>query len=316
MQETAFEHLAGICLMAAFADGRQDDAEREKLREIFDSFGELGPAMYRRILLKETTVEELAGAITDGDMRSLAYEMAVSVCDADGATTAEELEFLKRLSLALGLDAPQTQAVTAEVESLAAAPLAAGTALEASPGGAGPAPDSPSPAGQAVDGMVLKYAILNGALELLPQSLATMAILPMQMKMVYRIGKAHGFELDSSHIKEFLAVAGVGMSSQMVENFARKLVGKFAKKALGKGVGRLAKGATGPALTFATTYALGQVAKQYYEGGRRLDSIQLKQLFSSQLGQAQQLYGQHAGSVQAQASNLSLPDVMAMVRGR
>jgi hypothetical protein len=55
-----------------------------------------------------------------------------------------------------------------------------------------------------VDKMILNYAILNGALELLTDSLATMAIIPLQMKMVYRIGKAHGYELDRGHIKELL----------------------------------------------------------------------------------------------------------------
>ena len=59
--------------------------------------------------------------------------------------------------------------------------------------------------------MILNYAILNGALELLPESLATMAIIPLQMKMVYRIGKTYGFELDRGHIKDFLATAGVGI---------------------------------------------------------------------------------------------------------
>ena len=44
--------------------------------------------------------------------------------------------------------------------------------------------------------MILNYSILNGALELLPQSMASMAIIPLQMKMVYRIGKEHGYELD------------------------------------------------------------------------------------------------------------------------
>ncbi len=36
------------------------------------------------------------------------------------------------------------------------------------------------------------------------------------MKMVYRIGKSYGFDLDRGHIKDFLATAGVGMASQYV----------------------------------------------------------------------------------------------------
>ncbi|MCK7498350.1 MAG: hypothetical protein MZW92_52755 [Comamonadaceae bacterium] len=58
--------------------------------------------------------------------------------------------------------------------------------------------------------MILNYAILNGALELLPDSLASMAIIPLQMKMVYRIGKSYGYELDRGHVKDFLATARRG----------------------------------------------------------------------------------------------------------
>lgn len=39
-------------------------------------------------------------------------------------------------------------------------------------------------------------AILNGALELLPETLSTMAIIPLQMRLVYNVGKAHGYEVE------------------------------------------------------------------------------------------------------------------------
>lgn len=63
--------------------------------------------------------------------------------------------------------------------------------------------------------------------------MATLAIIPMQMKMVYRIGKSHGAELDHSSIVAFLATAGVGMGSQIVEGFARKIMKGFGKKMMG-----------------------------------------------------------------------------------
>jgi uncharacterized protein (DUF697 family) len=49
--------------------------------------------------------------------------------------------------------------------------------------------------------MILNSAILNGALEIMPHTLATMAIVPLQMRMVYHIGKSYGFELDSGMSK-------------------------------------------------------------------------------------------------------------------
>jgi uncharacterized protein (DUF697 family) len=109
--------------------------------------------------------------------------------------------------------------------------------------------------------MMLKYAILNGALESLPQPIATMAIIPLQMKRVYRIGRLYGYALDRGHIREFLGVVGVGMTSQVVETFARRLLTGFAKKVLGKIGGHVADVAAGSAYSFTSTYALGQPAE-------------------------------------------------------
>jgi uncharacterized protein (DUF697 family) len=186
-----------------------------------------------------------------------------------------------------------------------------------------PAPP-PSPPLRAVDSaaldkMVLNYAILNGALELLPQSIASMAILPLQMKMVYRIGKQHGYTLDRGHIRDFLATAGVGLASQVVEGYARKLLGGLVGKALGGGlVGGLARGAskaaTGAAFTFATTWALGQLANRYYAGGRKMETAVLKDTYARLLGDGQQLFSRHAGTIAQRAATLSPTEVMNLVR--
>ena len=47
-----------------------------------------------------------------------------------------------------------------------------------------------------LDQMIMNAAIMNGALEIMPHTLATMAIVPLQMRLVYRIGHAYGYELD------------------------------------------------------------------------------------------------------------------------
>jgi uncharacterized protein (DUF697 family) len=47
-----------------------------------------------------------------------------------------------------------------------------------------------------LDRRILDAAILNGAVELLPETLATMAIISLQMRLVYGIGKAYGYELE------------------------------------------------------------------------------------------------------------------------
>lgn len=317
MENKEFEALAMISLMAAFSDGSAEEGERAKLKEIFESFAELGPDAYRRVLMGEVSIEAEAALLTTPELRALAYEMALAVCDADGVSSPKEKAFLESLRVALGLSTAAVAEVTEQAEAIAVAPLAVDVAPmlpEVPP--VAPAVNAVDPRDADTDALIRKYAIINGALELLPQSMATMAILPLQMRLVYLVGQAYGVQLDSGHIKEFLAVAGVGVSSQMFENFARKIFGGLVRGAMGKTAGRLAKGATGAALTFATTYALGQVAKQYYRGGRRMDQIQLKEVFSQQVAQAQQLYSQHSGSIQQQAQTLDIKQVMGMVQGR
>jgi uncharacterized protein (DUF697 family) len=174
----------------------------------------------------------------------------------------------------------------------------------------------PSVSAAELDKSILNYAILNGALELLPQSWASMAIIPLQVKMVYGIGKSHGVELDQGHIKEFIAAAGVGLTSQYLEQFGRKLLGGLLGKVAGKTVGKLGSAATGMAFSFATTYALGQVARRYYAGGRTMSSELLRDSFQNLLGPAKQMQAQYLPQIQQKAATLDVGQIMDMVRGK
>ena len=74
-----------IALLAAFADGNKDDAEREEIRRIAQSLaGDAGmadlPRIYQDVLLRRTSVQAAVQALSDPMHRQLAYEMAVCVC--------------------------------------------------------------------------------------------------------------------------------------------------------------------------------------------------------------------------------------------
>ena len=301
------QSILAIALLAAFADGA-NDREREEIRRIADSLaGEDGSAqlsaLYQDVLLKRIDVAKAAAALTDPAHKQLAYEMAVCVCDADGATSPAEQQFLQELRAALQLDPGKAAQVVREADAIAAAPLTAG-----------PAGSNSSMSDVEMDKYILNHAIVNGAIELLPQSLATMAIIPLQMKLVYRIGQSYGYEMDKGHIKEFLATAGVGLTSQYVEQVGRKLLGGLlgvVAGGLGRGLGSVAAGA---AFSFATTYALGQVAKSYYGGGRQMSTALLQQTYQSLLSQAKQLQGQYAGQIHQKAQSLDATQVMNMVK--
>ena len=133
--------------------------------------------------------------------------------------------------------------------------------------------------------------------------------------MVYGVGKAHGVELDQGHIKEFIAAAGVGLTSQYLEQFGRKLLGGLLGKAAGKAFGKMGSAATGMAFSFATTYALGQVARRYYAGGRTMSSALLRETFNSLLGPAKQMQTQYLPQIQQKANTLDMGQVMSIIKG-
>lgn len=299
--------ILAISLLASFADGNKDEREREQIKQIAEGLAPDGDinmtALYQDVLLKRRTLEQSVAQLETKEGQQLAYEMAVCVCDADGLRSDTENAFLERLRGLLNIDAAQAQSFAKDADALADVPLVA------VPVATGAAVDS-----AALDKSVLNYSILNGALELLPQSLASMAILPLQMKMVYSIGKAHGYELDREHIKDFAATLGVGMTGQYVEQMGRKLLGGMLGKLGGGMLGGLGSAATGAAFSFATTYALGKVAQQYYGNGRSIDAAQLKQVFAQMFSQGKQLQTQYTAQIEQKAQTIDVSQIIDMVK--
>jgi uncharacterized protein (DUF697 family) len=262
---------------------------------------------------------QAAAQITDPMHRQLAYEWASAVCHADGLCSAAETAFLQRLKTDLQLGAAEPEA-TVQTQALAQAAYAEASVaplavVAAAPVAASAPAAAPSVDNAAIDRTVLNYAILNGALELLPQSWASMAIIPLQIKMVYRVGVAHGVSLDQGHIKEFIAAAGVGLTSQYIEQIGRKLLGGLVGKAGGKLLGGLTGQATGMAFSFASTYALGHLAKRYYAGGRVMSTDLLRQTYQGLLSNGKALQQAHGSDIRNRASTLDAAEVMRMVRG-
>jgi uncharacterized protein (DUF697 family)/tellurite resistance protein len=314
--QTEREVILTICLMAAFADGSNDDLERVEIKRIAEKLSEgTGidvSALYQDVLMKKVSIADVAARLPSLEARQLAYEMAVCVCDVDGARGPQENAFIDQLRSLLKLDPASSKTFAESAAIIAASPVNAGSIDGTDPSNASTYASKMTEA--EMDKMILNYATLNGALELLPQSLASMAIIPLQMKMVYRLGKAHGFELDASSIKDFIATLGVGLTSQYVEQFGRKLLGGLLGKLTGSIGGGLGSAATGSAFSFATTYALGQVAKRYYAGGRTINTESLKAAFSGVLAEAKAMQSKFMPQIQDKAKSLDLGQVMKMVK--
>jgi uncharacterized protein (DUF697 family)/tellurite resistance protein len=313
------QSILTIALLAGFADGHKADAEREAIRRMAESLGQEDagaglPRLYQDVLLKRVSLADAVSGLEDAGQRQLAYEMAVCVCDADGRQSDAERVFLADLKARLKLDPVAAAAFEREADAIVdAAEVAVPVALPAAV--AAPVVAASVASGVDLDKSILNHALLNGALELLPQSWASMAIIPLQVKMVYAIGKAHGVELDQGHIREFIAAVGVGLTSQYLEQFGRKLLGGLLGKVAGRAIGGIGGAATGMAFSFATTYALGQVAKRYYAGGRAMSTALLQETFQSLLGPAKQMQTQYLPQIRQKAATLDAGQIMQMVRG-
>ena len=330
MTQTETQAIVTLSLMAAFVDGDKHDRERAEVRRIAEGLAQSDavhlPTLVQDVLMKRVDLAGTAAALRSADTRQLAYEMAVCVCDADGVQSLPEQKFLEQLRSTLGLDAGRARQFTEDAESVAAAPMAGpvpapGGSVEPPPvptagvAGVGVGVRTPNVSEQELDQTILNAAITNGALELLPETLSTMAIIPLQMKLVYRIGKAHGYELDSGHVKDFIATVGVGLTSQYLEQAGRKLLGGLLGKVGGGLLRGVGKQAVSSGMSFATTYALGHVAKRYYAGGRTLSTQMLKDAFSGVVQEGQGLQSRYLPAIQEKARTLDAGKVLSLVRG-
>lgn len=270
----------------------------------------------RRVVFKETTPATEASVLETPELRTLAWEMALSICESDGVTSPAEREFLNALAVSLHRDAA---VATRDIQIVDAM-----TVNATDPSVAAPLPPPPrsgsevlaaDPRTHAVDESVLRYAILTAAIELLPQGLASLAIIPLQTKMVHGIGAAFGVALSAASIKELAAAAGLGMTGQVVERYARGFLRSVGRSVFGRLGGAAASWSTGPAMTFATTYAMGMVAKQYYAGGRTLSAVDLKAIFGQQVEAAKGMYQRFEPQVQETASRTNPMQLLQSLRG-
>jgi len=312
MTESEIRAVLTVALMAAFSDGLKDERERALVKRIAENLGGGAidvAAIYDDVLLKTPDLADVVRPLATTRARQYAYEMAVGVVEADGAHTPAEAAFLARLASALGLPAADADAYLRDADAVAAAPVAAAGAGEAARTVAGRV----EPDQAALDQKILNASITNAALELLPESLASMAIIPLQMKLVYRIGQAYGYELDKGHITDFLATLGVGLAGQYLEQYGRKLLGGLLGAVAG-GLGRaLGHQAASSGMSFATTWAIGQVARQYYASGRTLDTAKLKAAFAPLVEQAQALSTRYAGEIQQRARTIDVKSLPALI---
>jgi uncharacterized protein (DUF697 family) len=291
--------IMSIALMAALADGQQSDAETASLAALTREFGE---DMFSEVASGDLTLESQVALLTSPEAKQHALETAIAVCHADGTTNEAETEFLYKLRQALSLPSDAAQDKQAQAHVMATTPVSAPM------DGATTVTDGPDP----LENLILSHSVIAGALQLLPQGLANLAVVPIQTKMVYQIAEKYGHKPSKENITDLLAIVGVGIASQVVGGIARGLLRGVA----GRFMGGVAGTAADAAVSFGTTFALGGVARKYYEQDRKINTDDIKKVFAERLEQGKTLYSKYAGQVQEQAKSLNTRDIASMLRGK
>ncbi|MDZ4864822.1 MAG: DUF533 domain-containing protein [Gemmatimonadota bacterium] len=302
MPPTDAESILTIAMLAAVADGAASPDELARLKQAVTRLGVTSlESVAGQVAAGRLTVAEVAARLSDVDARRLAYETALLVCHADGAADPRETAFLVELRTALGLAPAAVQAVEQEVS------VAATTSV---------ATAGPPAAAAELDQLILQQAMISGALELLPDRLANMVIIPLQLRLVYRIGQAHGQQLDSKQVRDLAGTLGIGAASQVLESVVRGVLGGIGKGLLGGLLGGATGVAAGSAVSFASTYALGHAAERYYAQGRHLSAADLRALFARFQEEARALFPKVQDQIQAQSTSLNLQQLLTSLSGR
>ena len=335
------EAFLSICWMAAHADGERSDSERAEIHRLADALpgGEVRlDLLYTDVVAGLYKTEQASEALGTPELREQAYEMAAGICFADKELNIKERRFLNDLGADLKLNQAAIEKIERNVKTITAPPIPVAIpptpAVQPPPvapavaqASAPPPPNlelpkeptsipasKPIPMGQQqplnpadaeADTMIRNSSILAGALELMPNAVASLAVVPVQIRLVYKIGKLHGIELDQKSVGELVATAGLATSSQLVEGFARRFLGGLTQKIGGSIGGAIGNQVASSSLAFATTYALGQLAKRYYGGGRSLSGLQLKETFSKLVEEAKGLQGRFTGDIQRKAKEVN-----------
>ncbi|MGV3711273.1 MAG: DUF533 domain-containing protein [Gemmatimonas sp.] len=290
MNQNEAEAVVAIATLAALADGHRDADEQQAITGVAASLG-LSPETIERATSGKLTVMDVAPQLTTAESRQTAYDAALSVCARDGTPSGAEQFFLNGLAATLGITPANASSPIPSSQNITSSPAA------------------PSD----LDNHILDQAILTAAMELLPDRLANMAILPLQLRLVYSIGQKHGQQLDARQVADLAATFGIGAVAQVFEKVVRRTLGGLTGGLLGGLLGGAGGFAAGAAVTFASTYALGHAAEQYYKQGRSLSVPDMKALFTRFQNDAKELYPRVQDRVTQRARGTSVSSVMQSI---
>ena len=277
MTDADLNSLLTIALTAAFADGAKHDAERIRMRELAARLAgdriDLAE-LDRKVLLDKPPLAEIVRPLSTPDCAGTRTSWRWRSSTPTASQRSGRL-FLRDLALALGVPAEAAAKVVADADAIAAAPRRRRT--------------RPRPRARRRGKVVPDAAALDQRSSTRRSPTRRSRSCPSRSRRWrscrcrcgWSTGSARPMATSSTRAHQGIPRdARRGLTGQYLEQFGRKLLGGLLGSVLG-GMGRAAgHQAASSGMSFATTWALGQLAKQYYGGGRTLDAAKLKSAFA------------------------------------
>jgi uncharacterized protein (DUF697 family) len=262
----------------AKADGTITPGERAALAsalEMLPASADLQP-----YLDEDLDFDLILASVKTPAAREQLWQSACAMLHADGTGSAEEQRLLERMRTTFSIDEAKASATRRVLDE------AKDTLL---PSNIDPI-NEPVRRQKAIDQDVLKYSVLSAVLGAFPVpglAIATdLAIVAMQVKLVRDVGQYWSHKVDKEAAKTLLAGLGLGTGARIAVSNLAKLVPVWGS-------------AFGATTAFATTWALGKIANQYFESGRQADLGELKKEMRAMEKRGKEAYAQQKDAIEA-----------------
>ncbi len=295
MSVTEKETLAGLKVLVcvAKADGVLAPEERAVLEDALKGAKLAGGVTTQSLLDGTYDFDALLAEIASQEARDATFSAAFAMAYADRRCDAAEQALLDKIEKAFVV-AKETKGLFNRVfaEAKDTVSLTSITPIA-----------DPKKRQAEINEDVLKYSILSGVLGAFPipiASIATdLAVVGLQAKMFRDIGQYWGRETSKDTVKQVMGGLGVGTGARIAVNNLAKFI---------PGVGSVVAAST----NFASTWALGKVANQYWESGGKADMKMLKELFVKSRAEGKTAYERNKAAVDAKAKqNKAALDALA-----
>lgn len=285
-----------LLVQMAKADGKITPAELDSLTDAVDSLPLPAGMTLDSLLLQEVAIDELLAQITSETARALLYQSLHTMAYIDGEFSPEERELLEKVSssftssMVIG-----KQAWLSELETksqLGGRSIAQHLQQIA----------DPQQRRHTVDKLTTDMCLINGVLGAFPIVGVAIAfdllVYWNQVELCQAIGEVWGYSRTRADLKkallETLGITGVRIA---VSNLC-----KFIPV-----VGMVVGGTT----AFASTWAIGRVADQYFASGCTLDQGRLKAIFRDANQEGKQLYQTKSAEINAKKQAID-PQVQSL----